>query len=320
MSSQSTKVVVALGGNALQEAGGPPTAEAQLAVVRKTCDYLADISCKGYEMAVVHGNGPQVGNITLSQETAEKINPKLPAMPFDVCGAMSQGYIGYQIQQCLRDALRNRNRNVPVVTLVTQVIVDEDDKAFQNPTKPIGPFYTEEEAKKITEEKGYTVKEDSGRGWRRVVASPTPKRIAEIDSVKRLWDSTIVITAGGGGIPVIENMDGSLTGVPAVIDKDLAAERLAEDMETDILLILTEVDKISLNFKKPNQQDLSHVTVAEAIKYIEEGHFAPGSMLPKVMAAIKFARRFPGKKAIITSLYKAVEALDGNEGTVITMA
>jgi carbamate kinase len=320
MSSQFTKVVVALGGNALQEAGSPATAEAQLTVVKKTCEYLADISCKGYEMAVVHGNGPQVGNITLSQETAEKINPKLPAMPFDVCGAMSQGYIGYQIQQCLRDALRNRNRNVPVVTLVTQVIVDEHDKAFQNPTKPIGPFYTEEEAKKIAEEKGYTVKEDAGRGWRRVVASPTPKRIAEIDSVKRLWDSTIVITAGGGGIPVIENMDGSLTGVPAVIDKDLAAERLAEDMETDILLILTEVDKISLNFKKPNQQDLSHVTVAEAIKYIEEGHFAPGSMLPKVMAAIKFARRFPGKKAIITSLYKAVEALDGKEGTVITMA
>ena len=320
MSSQFTKVVVALGGNALQEAGSPPTAEAQLAVVKKTCEYLADISCKGYEMAVVHGNGPQVGNITLSQETAEKINPKLPAMPFDVCGAMSQGYIGYQIQQCLRDALRNRNRNVPVVTLVTQVIVDEHDKAFQNPTKPIGPFYTEEEAKKIAKEKGYTVKEDAGRGWRRVVASPTPKRIAEIDSVKRLWDSTIVITAGGGGIPVIENMDGSLTGVPAVIDKDLAAERLAEDMETDILLILTEVDKISLNFKKPNQRDLSHVTVAEAIKYIEEGHFAPGSMLPKVMAAIKFARRFPGKKANITSLYKAVEALDGKEGTVITMA
>lgn len=320
MSSQFTKVVVALGGNALQEAGSPPTAEAQLAVVKKTCEYLADISCKGYEMAVVHGNGPQVGNITLSQETAEKINPKLPAMPFDVCGAMSQGYIGYQIQQCLRDALRNRNRNVPVVTLVTQVIVDEHDKAFQNPTKPIGPFYTEEEAKNIAKEKGYTVKEDAGRGWRRVVASPTPKRIAEIDSVKRLWDSTIVITAGGGGIPVIENMDGSLTGVPAVIDKDLAAERLAEDMETDILLILTEVDKISLNFKKPNQRDLSHVTVAEAIKYIEEGHFAPGSMLPKVMAAIKFARRFPGKKAIITSLYKAVEALDGKEGTVITMA
>ncbi len=320
MSSQFTKVVVALGGNALQEAGSPPTAEAQLAVVKKTCEYLADISCKGYEMAIVHGNGPQVGNITLSQETAEKVNPRLPAMPFDVCGAMSQGYIGYQIQQCLRDALRNRNRNVPVVTLVTQVIVDEHDKAFQNPTKPIGPFYTEEEAQKIAEEKGYTMKEDAGRGWRRVVASPTPKRIAEIDSVKRLWDSTIVVTAGGGGIPVIENLDGSLTGVPAVIDKDLAAERLAEDMETDSLLILTEVDKVSLNFNKPNQRELSRMTVAEAIKDIEEGHFAPGSMLPKVMAAIKFARRFPGKKAIITSLYKAVEALDGKEGTVITMA
>ena len=320
MSSQFTKVVVALGGNALQEAGSPPTAEAQLAVVKKTCEYLADISCKGYEMAIVHGNGPQVGNITLSQETAEKVNPRLPAMPFDVCGTMSQGYIGYQIQQCLRDALRNRNRNVPVVTLVTQVIVDEHDKAFQNPTKPIGPFYTEEEAQKIAEEKGYTMKEDAGRGWRRVVASPTPKRIAEIDSVKRLWDSTIVVTAGGGGIPVIENLDGSLTGVPAVIDKDLAAERLAEDMETDILLILTEVDKVSLNFNKPNQRELSRMTVAEAIKDIEEGHFAPGSMLPKVMAAIKFARRFPGKKAIITSLYKAVEALDGKEGTVITMA
>lgn len=190
----------------------------------------------------------------------------------------------------------------------------------QNPTKPIGPFYTEEEAKKIAEEKGFSMKEDSGRGWRRVVASPNPKRIAEIESVKRLWDSTIVITAGGGGIPVIENLDGSLTGVAAVIDKDLAAERLAEDMETDVLLILTEVDKVCLNFNKPNQKVLDHVTVAEAITYVEEGHFAPGSMLPKVMAAIKFARRFPGKKAIITSLYKAVEALEGKEGTVITMA
>ncbi len=320
MDSKSTKVVVALGGNALQEAGSPATAEAQLEVVRKTCEFLADISTQGYEMAVVHGNGPQVGRIALGQDIAEKNDPKLPAMPFDVCGAMSQGYIGYQIQQSLRDALRNRNRNVPVVTLVTQVIVDENDKAFKNPTKPIGPFYSEEEAKKIAEEKGFTMKEDAGRGWRRVVASPNPKRIAEIESVKRLWDSTIVITAGGGGIPVIENLDGSLTGVAAVIDKDLAAERLAEDMETDVLLILTEVDKVCLNYNKPNQKVLDNITVAEAIQYIEEGHFAPGSMLPKVMAAIKFARRFPGKKAIITSLYKAVDALEGREGTVITMA
>jgi len=320
MASNFTKVVIALGGNALQEAGTPPTAEAQLEVVRKTCEYLADISCKGYEMAIVHGNGPQVGRIALSQEIAAQVDPTLPAMPFDVCGAMSQGYIGYQIQQCLRDALRNRNRNVPVVTLITQVVVDKDDKAFENPTKPIGPFYSEEEAMRLQREKGYIMKEDAGRGWRRVVPSPNPKRIAEIDSVKRLWDSTIVITAGGGGIPVIENMDGSLTGVAAVIDKDLAAERLAEDMETDILLILTEVDKVCLNFKKPNQKELSHITVPEAIQYIEEGHFAAGSMLPKVMASIKFARRFPGKKAIITSLYKAVDALEGKEGTVITMA
>lgn len=314
------KVVVALGGNALQEKGTPPTAEAQLEVIKKTCDHLAEINSKGYEMAIVHGNGPQVGRIALGQEMAAKADANLPAMPFDVCGAMSQGYIGYQIQQCLRDALRNRNRNIPVVTLVTQVVVSEDDTAFKNPTKPIGPFYTEDEAKKLAEEKGYAMKEDAGRGWRRVVASPAPKRITEIDSVKLLWDTTIVITAGGGGIPVIENMDGSLSGVAAVIDKDLAAERLAEDMETDVLLILTEVDKVAINFGKPEQENLTHITVAQAIKYMEEGHFAPGSMYPKVYAAVRFARRFPGKKAIITSLYKAVDALEGKEGTVITMA
>ncbi|MDR3331743.1 MAG: carbamate kinase [Synergistaceae bacterium] len=314
------KVVIALGGNALHEAGTPPTAEAQLEVVRKTCKHLAEISCKGYEMAIVHGNGPQVGHILLAQEIAEKEDSNLPAMPFDVCGSMSQGYIGYQIQQCLRDALRGRNRDVPVVTILTQVVVREDDLAFQNPTKPIGPFYTEEEARNLIEKKNHVMKEDSGRGWRRLVASPSPIRIAEIGSVKRLWDTTIVITAGGGGIPVVENLDGSFKGVAAVIDKDLAAECLAENMETDFLLILTEVDKVSINYKKPDQQDLSHITVAEAIKYMQEGHFAPGSMLPKIMAAIKFARRFPGKKAIITSLDKSVEALEGRDGTIITMA
>jgi carbamate kinase len=315
-----SKVVIALGGNALQEAGMPPTAEAQFDVVRKTCERLADINFKGYEMAIVHGNGPQVGRIALSQELAAIADSGLPAMPFDVCGAMSQGYIGYQIQQCLRDAIRNKNRNVSVVTILTQVVVAENDEAFNNPTKPIGPFFTEEEAKRIAGEKGYVMKEDAGRGWRRYVASPIPRRITELDSIKRLWDSTIVITAGGGGIPVVENMDGSLTGVAAVIDKDLAAELLAEAMETDYLLILTEVDKVCLNYRKPDQKDLSHITVAEAVKYVQEGHFAPGSMLPKVMAAIKFARRFPGKKAIITSLDKAVEALEGHAGTVITMA
>jgi len=312
----ATKVVVALGGNALQEAGTPATAEAQLEVVRKTAEYLAELSVNGYEMAVVHGNGPQVGRIVLASETAAHVTP---AMPFDVCGAMSQGYIGYHIQQALREALRKRGRNIPVVTLVTQVVVDGNDPGFKNPTKPIGPFYTEEEAARIAAEKGYTMKEDAGRGWRRVVASPMPRKIVEISAVKELWDTTIVVTCGGGGIPVIEKEDGSLEGVAAVIDKDLAAERLAEDVDADILMILTEVEKVSLNFRKPDQKDLTSMTVAEAEQYIKEGHFAPGSMLPKVQAAVMFARSNPGKKAIITSLYKAVEALEGKAGTVITL-
>lgn len=311
-----SKLVVALGGNALQEAGTPATAEAQLEVVRKTAEYIAELSCGGYEIAIVHGNGPQVGRIVLASETAAEVTP---AMPFDVCGAMSQGYIGYHIQQALKKALVKRNRNVPVVTLVTQVVVDKDDPAFKNPTKPIGAFYSEEEARKLQVEKGYVMKEDSGRGWRRVVASPMPKKIVELSGVKELWDTTICIAAGGGGIPVIEKEDGSLEGVAAVIDKDLAAERLAEDVNADILMILTEVEKVSINFKKPNQIDLDHITVEEAEKYMEEGHFAPGSMLPKVKAAVMFAKANPAHKAVITSLYNAVDALEGKTGTVITL-
>ena len=308
------KVVVALGGNALEDKGLPTTAESQLIVVKKTSERLAEISSKGYEIAVVHGNGPQVGRILLASETAKDVTP---AMPFDVCGAMSQGYIGYHIQQALRFILKEQGKDIPVVSLVTQVVVDKNDKAFQNPTKPIGPFYSEEEAKRLQAEKGYTVKEDAGRGWRRVVPSPMPIKIVELDTVKKLWDSTIVVTCGGGGIPVIEKEDGSLEGVAAVIDKDLAAERLAEDMDADVLLILTEVEQVAINFNKPNQQNLSSLTIEEALKYMEEGHFAPGSMLPKVQAAVKFAQSKPGRKAIITSLYKAVDALEGKSGTVI---
>ena len=308
------RVVIALGGNALEDKSMPSTAEAQLEVVKKTSEYIADISCSNYEIAIVHGNGPQVGRILLASEAAKDITP---AMPFDVCGAMSQGYIGYHIQQSMNLALAKRNRNVQVATVVTQVVVDKDDPAFQNPTKPIGPFYSEEEAKNLAEEKGYTVKEDAGRGWRRVVASPIPKRIVEIGTIKNLWDTTITVACGGGGIPVIENEDGSLKGVEAVIDKDFAAERLAEDMDSDMLLILTEVEKVSINYKKPNQEDLSILTLEQAEKYIAEGHFAPGSMLPKVMAAVKFAGSRPGRKAIITSLYKALDALEGSTGTVI---
>ncbi len=309
------KVVIALGGNALEDKSMPSTAEAQLEVVKKTCEYLAEISCAGYEIAIVHGNGPQVGRLLLASETARDVTP---AMPFDVCGAMTQGYIGYHIQQGLKYALAKRNRILPVVTVVTQVVVNKNDRAFNNPTKPIGMFYTEEEAKKIAEEKGYIMKEDAGRGWRRVVPSPMPERILEVDTIKRLWDSTITIACGGGGVPVVENEDGSVDGIAAVIDKDLAAEKLAEDMDADILMILTEVEKVSINYKKPNQQDLSFMTVKEAEKYMEEGHFAPGSMLPKMMASVKFVKNNPERKSIITSLYKSMDALNGLTGTVIT--
>ena len=309
------RIVIALGGNALQSGKGEATAEAQLNVVKKTCEHVAQISSQGYEIAVVHGNGPQVGRIVMASEAAKDVTP---AMPFDVCGAMSQGYIGYHIQQCLKYALNRDNRNIPVVTVATQMIVDEKDPGFQNPTKPIGPFYTEEEARELEASQGWTMKEDAGRGWRRVVASPIPKRIVEIDAVRQLWDRSIVITCGGGGIPVVERMDGHLEGVAAVIDKDFAAELLAEDVEADILMILTEVEKVAINFNKPDQEDLDHLTLEQAARYIEEGQFPAGSMLPKVEAAMKFVRRYPSKKAIITSLDKAVEALAGDTGTVIT--
>lgn len=307
------KIVIALGGNALQSGKGEATAEAQLEVVKKTCEYIADISCKGYEVGIVHGNGPQVGRILLASETAKEVTP---AMPFDVCGAMSQGYIGYHIQQALGFALVQRNHPVPVSTLETQVVVDGDDPGFKNPTKPIGPFYSEEEAKALEREKGYSIKEDAGRGWRRVVASPIPKKIVEIDAIRRLWPTTITVSVGGGGIPVIEKADGSLEGVAAVIDKDFGAELLAEEVDADTLMILTEVEKVAINFNKPNQENLGELTMADAEKYIEEGQFAPGSMLPKVQAAMKFIRSNPSKKAIITSLDKAVEALEGQTGTV----
>lgn len=315
--SDRTRIVIALGGNALQSKESQATAEAQLEVVKKTCAYIAEISGSGYEMAIVHGNGPQVGRIVLASETAKDV---VPPMPFDVCGAMSQGYIGYHIQQCLKYALNKRNRNIPVVTLATQVVVDENDPAFQMPAKPIGVFYTQEEARALEAEMGYALKEDSGRGWRRVVASPLPQRIVEMNAVKRLWDNTIVITCGGGGIPVIEHSDGRLQGVAAVIDKDFAAELLAEQVGADVLLILTEVERVAINFNQPNQQNLSHLSLAQAAAYVAEGQFAPGSMLPKVQAAMKFVRANPDKRAIITSLDKAIEALAGTTGTIVTFA
>lgn len=313
----SEKIVIALGGNALQSGKSEATAEAQLKVVRKTCEYIADISCMGYEIGIVHGNGPQVGRILLASETAKDVTP---AMPFDVCGAMSQGYIGYHIQQALKYALNKRDRNIPVLTIETQTVVEKNDPAFKHPTKPIGPFYSEEEAKELEKTKGFTMVEDAGRGYRRVVASPLPRKIVEIEAVKTLWPTSIVISTGGGGIPVIENRNGTYSGVAAVIDKDFGAELLAEEVGADYLMILTEVEKVAINFGKPDQQDLSTLTLEDADKYIEEGQFAPGSMLPKVEAAMKFVRAYPNKKAIITSLDCAVDALAGKTGTIVSFA
>ena len=309
------KIVIALGGNALQEAGKPATAQAQLEVVERTSVYIADILEKGYQIVLAHGNGPQVGRLVIQNEYAE---PVTPAMPFDVCGAMSQGMIGYHIQQGLSKVLRSRGNSTPVATVVTQVVVDSHDPKFQNPSKPIGPFYTEEEAAAIAAQKGYVMKEDAGRGWRRVVASPMPVEIVELDAVRCLVDNGfIVVTVGGGGIPVVRNAQGNLKGVAAVIDKDLASERLAEDLDVDALVILTAVEKVSINFKKPDQKDLDTLSVAEAKRYIAEGHFAPGSMLPRIEAAVKFVESKPGRRAIITSLDQAALALEGKAGTTI---
>ena len=311
--SGPVKVVVALGGNALEDKS--PTAASQLQVAGRTAEQLAQLSCAGYELAIVHGNGPQVGRILLASETAEAVTPP---MPFDVCGAMSQGYIGYHLQQTLTAALRRRNRNIPVVTLVTQMVVDPHDPAFQNPTKPIGPFYTQEQAQQLEREKGYTMKEDSGRGWRRVVPSPRPQRIVEIGTIKTLWDTTVSIACGGGGVPVIERGDGSLEGIAAVIDKDLAACRLAQEMGADILMILTEVPAVAIHFGQPDQQDLGETTAAQLEQYATQGQFGAGSMLPKVQAAVDFVRSAPGRQAIITSLDLELEALAGRVGTRVT--
>lgn len=312
------KLVIALGGNALQSKESDGTAESQLKVVRDTAAHLADLSAAGYEMAVVHGNGPQVGRILLSGETAKDV---VPPMPLDVCGAMSQGYIGYQVQQALKHALNLRGLDYPVVTLISQTIVDKDDPSFVHPTKPIGPFYNAEEASELEHDRGYRMSEDKARGgWRRVVASPKPLRVVEIDDLQKLWDTSIVICAGGGGIPVIENPDGTLEGVAAVIDKDFGAELVAECVDADTLMILTEVEKVAVNFGTPEQRNLDHLSIAEAASLVEDGQFGKGSMLPKIEACMKFVRTYPSKRAIITSLDRAVDALSGNVGTVITYA
>ncbi|MEK5165776.1 carbamate kinase [Paenibacillus sp. FSL R5-0527] len=307
------KIVVALGGNAIQS--GNATAKAQQEALEKTAEQLVKIIENDVDVVFVHGNGPQVGNILLQQKAAE--SEKTPAMPLDTCGAMSQGMIGYWMGNAIAKVLRKQNINKDVVTIVTRVVVDEKDEAFNNPTKPIGPFYTEDEARALMKETKVVFKEDAGRGWRRVVPSPTPVSILEykvIDSLVKAGN--IVIAVGGGGIPVIHGKEG-LTGTEAVIDKDFAAQKLAELVEADTLVILTAVDFVYVNFNKPNQKRLESVTVDELEGYVKEQHFAAGSMLPKIEAAIHFVNANSERKAIITSLDKVNEALEGKTGTVI---
>lgn len=308
------KIVVALGGNAL----GNTPAE-QLELVKNTAKPIVDLIEEGHEVILAHGNGPQVGMINLAMDTAAGHNSKIPEMPFPECGAMSQGYIGYHLQNAIREELLSRKMSIPVATIITQVIVDENDPAFQKPTKPIGAFYTKEEAEHLIETKGFTMVEDAGRGYRRVVASPRPVDVAEKETVKTLVDSgQVVITVGGGGIPVIAKGN-QLLGVPAVIDKDFASAKLAEILDADYLIILTAVEQVAINFGKPEEKWLANMNIEEANEYIKEGHFAPGSMLPKVQAAISFAESKPGRKALITSLEKAKEGIAGRTGTVISL-
>ena len=282
------RLVIALGGNAL---GNNP--EEQLELVKQTAKTIVDLSEEGYNVIVGHGNGPQVGMINLAMDFASNNGANTPSMPFAECGSMSQGYIGYHLQQSIKNELDSRKLNKNVATIVTQVVVDENDEAFKTLTKPIGMFYTKEEAEKISSEKGFTFIEDAGRGYRRVVASPQPQRIVELETVKQLFDNgTIVITVGGGGIPVIEKEDGSLHGVDAVIDKDKSSAKLAKDLDAEMLVILTAVDRVCINFNKPNQEELASINLEQANKYISQGHFAKGSMLPKVESMYRFCKVF----------------------------
>lgn len=307
------KIVIALGGNALQSKGKPANAEEQLKVIKESSKQLVEIIKQGYQIVIAHGNGPQVGRIVLQNEAANDITP---AMPLDVCGAMSQGMIGYHLQQGLRELLLENGIDKLPVSLITQVLVDKNDPGFKNPTKPIGPFYTKEEAEKLEKEKGFSMKEDAQRGYRRVVASPKPVEIIEKPAIEGLIGlGHIVISVGGGGIPVIKNDEGKIEGIAAVIDKDLASERLAEDIDADILMILTEVEKVAVNYKKEDEFELGEISSDEIEGYLKQGQFPAGSMGPKVEAAITFARSKSGRRCIISSLEKALEAINGRTGT-----
>ncbi|EPF1293704.1 carbamate kinase [Klebsiella michiganensis] len=308
----SKKIVLALGGNALGD-----DLAGQMQAVRHTARTIVDLIALGHQVVVTHGNGPQVGMINQAFEAAAKTEAHTPMLPMSVCVALSQGYIGYDLQNAIREELLTRQLDIPVATLITQVEVDANDKAFLNPTKPIGSFFSKEEAEKLSQN-GYIMKEDAGRGYRRVVASPMPVDIIEKQTVKALMDDChVVITVGGGGIPVIREGN-HLRGASAVIDKDWASAKLAEMIDADLLIILTAVEKVAINFGKPDEQWLDNLSLRDAEHFIEEGHFAKGSMLPKVEAAAAFARSGPGRKALITMLSKAKEGIEGKTGTIIS--
>ncbi|MDF2886761.1 MAG: carbamate kinase [Lacrimispora sp.] len=307
------RIVIALGGNALGN-----TLPEQMAAVKITSKAIVDLIEEGCEVVVAHGNGPQVGMINNAMSALCREDPGQPNTPLSVCVAMSQAYIGYDLQNALREELVNRNiRHIPVTTMITQIRVDEEDPAFLNPSKPIGHFMTLEQAEEAAAKYGHLVKEDAGRGYRRMVASPKPQEIIEIEAIRSLVDSgQLVIACGGGGIPV--TLKGNhLKGASAVIDKDFASELMAEELNADLLIILTAVEKIALNYGSPEVKWLSDITVKEARQYISEGHFAPGSMLPKVEAAVKFAESRKGRTALITLLEKAKEGILGSTGTHI---
>lgn len=311
--SQKT-IVVALGGNAILSSDA--SAKAQQAALVQTAEHLVKLVEQGHRLVITHGNGPQVGNLLLQQAAAH--SEKNPAMPLDTCVSMTEGSIGYWLQNAMGNLLKEKQLKRSVVSLVTQVVVSADDPAFTNLTKPIGPFLTEEEAKQAAEETGDTYKEDAGRGYRKVVASPKPVRIDEIEVIQQLVDNdVIVVAAGGGGIPVVEE-DNQLRGVEAVIDKDFASQKLAVDIKADYFIVLTGVDNVYVNFNQPDQKKLETVTVAELEQYIGENQFAPGSMLPKVEAVIAFVKEFPEGKAVISSLENIEAVLAGTGGTVVT--
>ena len=311
--------VVAFGGNALLRSGQKGTYEEQIGNVEQTCESLYNLLKRNYNIVIGHGNGPQVGMINLGMSTAAEAKAIKSDMPFPECGAMSQGYIGYHLQNAIGNELAKRGMTKDVATVVTQVLVDEADPAFQHPTKPVGAFYDKETADRIAAEKGYTMVEDAGRGYRQVVPSPKPIDVIEKNTVKALLaNGTVVITVGGGGIPVVRR-DGKLFGTPAVIDKDFASAKLAELVDADMLVILTAVEKVAINYNKPDQKGLDTMTPDEARKYIDEKQFAPGSMLPKVQAAMSFAESKKGRVALITLLEKAAEGIEGKTGTRIQL-